>query len=325
VRNVSPDDQNVTAAEMMEAASRHRLAITFDPSETNNDPIAKGWYAERNPQPKLAVMAGCMRPLRDLLHGLTAEPMIYFGLTLEGTVCNRWSNRDFSWSSGHFLAASVREPVVLQSLHRADETIAMTGVILDRDWMDTIVAASTGLDRQSLHAFMDSHLDLKTGKATSAMQEAARRMIATAYCDGPVNALCLEAASLDFVAAMLAPITGKPEDGQRCVTSADRRRLQQLRDRLDSVAPEETVTLAGLAGEFGYSVSTLCRHFRKVYGVSIARYLAERRLHVAKKALVTGEMTISQAAYVAGYSNSASFSTAFRRAFGISPGRIQQR
>jgi AraC-like DNA-binding protein len=325
VPNVSPDDHNLTAAEMQEAASRHRLAFTFDHAEMSNGPIAKGWYAEKKPQPKLSVMAGRMQPLRDLLHGLTAEPMVYFGLTLEGTVCNRWSQRDISWSSGEFLAASVREPVALQSLHRADETITMTGVMLDRGWMDAIVAASTGSDRQFLCAFLDSHLDMKTGKATLAMQNAARRIIATAHHNGPVNALRIEAAALDFIAAMLAPFTEKFEETQKCLTSANRRRLEQLRDRLDSIAPDEHFTLAGLACEFGYSVSTICRHFRQVYGVSITRYLADCRLRKARRTLAAGEMTISQAAYLAGYSNPASFSTAFRRAFGISPGRIQRR
>lgn len=317
-----PDERYLTAAEMLEAASTYRLAITFDPSDIDDGPIAQGWYAEKKPQPKLAVMAGRMRPLRNILHGMTVSPMVYFGLTLEGTVCNQWSQRNFTWSSGDFLAASLREPVALQSLHRAEETVAMAGIIIERDWLET-VAATCGSDvGRSLSIFLDSHLDLKTGKATPAMQEIARRMMATMREEGLTGALHQEAAALDFVAAMFETITGTNETAERKLARVDRRRIARVRERLDAASSEERLTLYGIAEELGYSVSTLCRHFRQAYGVSIGRYLADHRLQIARQALIGGE-TIARAAYMAGYASPTSFSTAFKRTFGISPGQLQ--
>jgi AraC-like DNA-binding protein len=317
-----PDERYLTAAEMLEAASKHRLAITFDPSDVDDGPIAQGWYAEKKPQPKLAVMAGRMRPLRNLLHGMTASPMVYFGLTLEGTVYNQWSQKNFTWSNGDFLAASVREPVALQSLHPADETVAMAGVIIERDWLEAVAATYHGTDDQSVSAFLNSHLELKAGKATPAMLEIARRMMATMREEGLIGALHQEAAALDFVAVMFETITGTGETAERKLARIDRQRIARVRERLDAASSEERLSLYDIAEELGYSVSTLCRHFRQAYGISIGHYLADRRLQIARQALISGE-TIARAAYMAGYASPTSFSTAFKRTFGISPGQLQ--
>jgi AraC-like DNA-binding protein len=59
--------------------------------------------------------------------------------------------------------------------------------------------------------------------------------------------------------------------------------------------------------------------FKAVYGRTIADYSRELRLQRAREAIERNGASVAQAAYDAGYSNPANFSTAFKRLFGLSP------
>jgi AraC-like DNA-binding protein len=53
--------------------------------------------------------------------------------------------------------------------------------------------------------------------------------------------------------------------------------------------------------------------------------MRETRLQAARDAMDKDGLTIGQAAFLAGYSSPANFSTAFKRVFGISPSEARER
>jgi AraC-like DNA-binding protein len=69
----------------------------------------------------------------------------------------------------------------------------------------------------------------------------------------------------------------------------------------------------------GMSISTLQRIFKNCFGCTVMEFIRIRRLELARLALLDEGITVGQAACIAGYSNTANFSTAFQREFGYSP------
>lgn len=89
--------------------------------------------------------------------------------------------------------------------------------------------------------------------------------------------------------------------------------------------PARRWTIADLAQEAGMSRTAFCALFTKAAGESPIRHLARVRLSMAAGHLATSSASISQSARLAGYDNEASLSKAFKREFGIPPGRYRAR
>lgn len=84
----------------------------------------------------------------------------------------------------------------------------------------------------------------------------------------------------------------------------------------------DEMTLADIADALGMSVSTLQRAARKELGMSLQRYLRERKLQEARAKLEERSLSLQDAAELAGYAHVANFITAFRKLFGFSPNQF---
>ncbi|MEI2418033.1 AraC family transcriptional regulator [Orrella sp. JC864] len=102
----------------------------------------------------------------------------------------------------------------------------------------------------------------------------------------------------------------------------DLQRMAQLRDWLDS-GQADGLGLAEIAMHACMSVNTLQRHFRAAWGRTVVDYLRDARLERARAALERGGLSVTQAAWDAGYSSPANFATAFRRRYGLAPGQVR--
>lgn len=78
-------------------------------------------------------------------------------------------------------------------------------------------------------------------------------------------------------------------------------------------------TLVALAREVGMSRSALASRFAQLVGVPPIEYLATWRISLAKSALATSDLPMTDIAEMAGYQSVSAFSTAFKRETGLSP------
>lgn len=81
----------------------------------------------------------------------------------------------------------------------------------------------------------------------------------------------------------------------------------------------ESMTLSEIAQELSMSVSTLQRVARKEIGISLQRYLREKKLQKIKLKLDQNSISLQEASGMAGYKHLPNFITAFRKTFGHSP------
>lgn len=84
-------------------------------------------------------------------------------------------------------------------------------------------------------------------------------------------------------------------------------------------------TLEELAGLAGYSVGHLNRLCRQYYGHAAGYHLTRLRMDYAAQLLAQGVLKIRTIADRCGYENPFAFSVAFKRRFGLSPGRYREK
>jgi transcriptional regulator GlxA family with amidase domain len=115
------------------------------------------------------------------------------------------------------------------------------------------------------------------------------------------------------------------------VPPADLGRLAALRDPAVAMAvellrehPERPWTVGALAREIGLSRTLFASRFRALVGETPIRYLTKVRLRQAAGHLATTDEKMYAIARRAGYDSEASFSKAFKRAFGSAPGAYRR-
>ena len=74
-----------------------------------------------------------------------------------------------------------------------------------------------------------------------------------------------------------------------------------------------------LARDLGCHVSHLSRLFAKTMGVTLSKFLLNKRMELAKSNLDVGGLNVSQTAYSCGFEDVSHFVATFRRSFGITP------
>lgn len=99
------------------------------------------------------------------------------------------------------------------------------------------------------------------------------------------------------------------------------RRALALADHLRA-APQDRSEIADLARDVGASLRTLQRLFPRETGLSIDAWRRKARLIHAMAALSSGA-SVTTAALDCGFDGASAFITAFRRQFGVTPGRYR--
>ncbi|WP_353190012.1 AraC family transcriptional regulator [Pandoraea pnomenusa] len=101
---------------------------------------------------------------------------------------------------------------------------------------------------------------------------------------------------------------------------ATRRAVLAARDLLDTQL-QTPPSLPALAREVGINVNKLCAGFREQFGTTVHGYVRERRLATAFTLLSARRISVSEAAWQCGYTDS-HFTKVFRERFGVLPNTL---
>jgi AraC-like DNA-binding protein len=101
------------------------------------------------------------------------------------------------------------------------------------------------------------------------------------------------------------------------------RRLQRARDFAEA-SLGRAITLDDIAKIACLSPTHLLRTFRQLFGETPHRYLVRRRLEHAAELLAASDRSVTEVCLEVGYESLGSFSSLFRRRYGISPDRYRR-
>jgi AraC-like DNA-binding protein len=88
--------------------------------------------------------------------------------------------------------------------------------------------------------------------------------------------------------------------------------------------PARRWTVSALARVAGLSRAPFARRFRRALGVPPLRWLTEHRLAAARRRLVETDLALAAIAAEIGYESEFAFAKAFKRRFGVAPGRFRR-
>ncbi len=158
-------------------------------------------------------------------------------------------------------------------------------------------------------------LDIRSASVQSGMARIAKEVLSP----GLASQAMVEGTFLVLLSELCRGFSaGKADQGSSRLTS------RQMRMIAEAIEGERRApTLDELAALCGLSRRHLVRTFRNTTGRTIGEHILEMRIHRARSLLQRRDLLVKQVAFQCGFSSSAAFATAFRRATGQGPREFQ--
>lgn len=306
-----------------------RPGLTFESREDFSSldaPLFHGQFWHRELRRGLVVHASDV--FEDA--GFTAHSSQHEGLSciffLEGDVEVGIGDRSFRFRGD----GRLKEGLVLPSLRAESfrrqspgrQRIKHLVVTVSPEWLDRDGLASVD-NATTASNVLGAHLDPRSWHAGPRLAELVERILQLGGSASGLHQLLVESAAVEIVAEALASASGQDPTAARQanLSPRDRARLRRAHDFIEADIGSWP-SIEAIAREAGLSPSGLQRLFKSAHGISVLEHIRQVRLERARQALATGECTIQEAAFLAGYSNPANFATAFKRRFGQLPSQI---
>lgn len=214
-------------------------------------------------------------------------------------------------------------------LERRGAPLVKMAISTDPDWLDGAGLAieppeETHLPLPPVAARLSGHLTARHWRPDAALRDRCHDIVhaaaGSAAQDSP--SLLLMARGIEIYRRALvasAALTGPAPETRR-----QQGRLRDLEAEVARHLDDATFSPELLARACGMSLRSLQRLCREMLDCSPRDFIRARRMQAARAALEQGGASVTQAAWIAGYSSPANFSTAFKRAFGITPGHLRR-
>ncbi|MES1946070.1 AraC family transcriptional regulator [Salinisphaera sp. C84B14] len=315
----------IGAAELNRHAAH--LGRDYQTRVADDSPPLEGQFGVDALPGGLVLRHASVRNRQDMRSRLQLCPGLKLILVLAGEVDVRFGDRPLPAGAGTRYACAVHlhEPTIFERRARRNSREQSLTLTVPHDWLrQRLVTLGDG--RGSMHLLDTPHLCMQPWQPSSALCASAQVLIAadsSGDSAGPARRLRCESLALAMVAEALPALLAMPATDEP-PRPIDARRLRRMRDLVDkpSAAP---LTVDALAREAGMSRSSLQRHFNVCYGMSVQKFLRERRLQAADRALREDGVNVVTAAELAGYTSAANFATAYRRVYGIAPSERRRR
>lgn len=218
---------------------------------------------------------------------------------------------------------SLTSPARFTRIGKRDEYERTMTLTFSREWLYGNLLDSVE-DWRAIYDFTQTHLATHRWMPSRQALAIAMQTLNTEPCTSPLQRLQLETHCMSLIIEAFSSLMNAEQEKQVRVPLRIYHRIQEVRDMLESGNADQ-LSIGDIAHQVNMSESTLQRHFRQTFNMSVFEYLRRNRLQRAKVALQKDGIGIAQAAHIAGYNSPANFSTAFRRAFGITPGQLKNR
>jgi AraC-like DNA-binding protein len=227
-------------------------------------------------------------------------------------------------ATGHIWA--LVKPTRVTRRSRKGTRVRKVVITVPWDWIEEILKGLV-LPNANLARFTRSHRAHVVWRPSARAVALAEQIVNSSQGGQVLAHMSVESRAIEIVReALESIIAAAPEAGPSPPPTGPHSKAQSkaiaVRDHLRAHI-EDNPSLKSMARDLGMSIGAMQGAFKAVYGRTIADYSRELRLQRAREAMERDGISVAQAAYEAGYSNPANFSTAFKRLFGLSPRDVQ--
>lgn len=264
----------------------------------------------------------CMTALDPSVDITTSEPMLifYYQMTGKGVL-------EFHSEERHEVSENMGYLIYLThklTLNPGQENSRAIAIGINREelmnYMDSNDLFSLSLPKDS--QYIQSHILFKKMNPHHLNQ-----MLQSLYgCphSRSVSRLFLEAKILEILALELS---GYQSENHNPIPSMKWKKMDiKLLNEARSILlnrMDDPPNLNELSRLVGLNQLKLKKGFREIFGTTVYGYLRKERMLKAKQLFDEKSMNVLEAAMIVGYSNPAHFATAFRKEFGINPGKYK--
>lgn len=190
-------------------------------------------------------------------------------------------------------------------------------------WLKRLLETQDDARASVLRGFFSEHLaHFSFEPGQHILQLAQKIMNPPPVLEGELSSLYLNAHALDIMWQSCLTMVADREGRRQAPTLMSLRHYERVRDFIVANLDRE-LTIDLIAREAGSSASTVQRHFKEHFGITIFDFIRRERLEAARAALASDGIPVSHAAHLAGYNNISSFTTAFRKAYGVTPKQVR--
>ncbi|WP_249976280.1 helix-turn-helix transcriptional regulator [Vreelandella olivaria] len=269
---------------------------------------------------------------QDAERNANLDNSISLVMLLEGELDLRFGNQHLKLNAGRYGSNKVFSPTMaLVTINQVESFCRTTrqgdfsrriSLNLSHKWLEQSLCGDTIDDTSATAAQLEKHLSTRQWKASSRACELAEQMLTPPPLPPELISLYLESRALDlFLDAWSHCTRNQDSRPARGISTRNYYRMCELASWLKANTNIH-LSLEQIATEANTTTATLQRHFRQAHGLSVFEFLQHARLEKARLALQSEGISVSEASDMAGYSHTTSFSTAFKRHFGISPKQV---
>ncbi|WP_417453997.1 helix-turn-helix domain-containing protein [Kiloniella sp.] len=236
---------------------------------------------------------------------------------IEGTLGDDHYSLDANNGPKGYIWALPR-PILWTRQMRKGTKVSKVIISADFDWIKTYINQDIE-NSYRINDFLHGKLDIRDWKPSKRAISLAGKLITPQASSPIIKKLQAESNALEILAEALKSIlTTKSSSSNVHKDASQEHKARMVREYIEDNV-HKGLTLAAISTALAMSKSALQKSFKIAYGMTIMDYVRERRLVTARDAIEQDNLTISQAAFLAGYNSAANFSTAFKRVFGFSP------
>lgn len=262
----------------------------------------------------------------DLRTEVVTGPKVSVAIFLEGFVDLEIDGKRTRLGGGARPSGQIwvmSERAAYRRLSRKGTHVRKVIISVPPEWLGTALADAAS-ETQALASFLSSHGATRCWTPSKRALALAEQILSPNQDSAVIRNMSIESKAIEIVTEALSEFTGM--NASTCGETASFRalsRAQKIRAHvLENI--DQDLSLGTLAKDLGISIESMQRAFKAAYDSTVVDFVRECRLHQARKAMDQDGISVSEAAYLAGYSNPANFSTAFKKMFGLTPSQARQ-
>ena len=303
---------------MSNVSGSRRFEITT-PDLAMRDTVILGQFNNVQCHSGLSVHATDTREVHDMTMQWRMQASLTIAVILEGMLDIHLDDQPMPLGrngtpAGHVWSLS--RTTLMRRESRKGMRIRKVIISLPPDWIAPLLSQH-GLPNRNLQRLVNTHRSTANWTPSRNALSLAEQIIAPSDALPPMRKLGMESKAIEIVREALSQIIA-PDAATPAPRTRGRMRAQRIRRHLE-VHLDRNLPLNAMAQELGLSVGSMQSAFKQAYRTTIAEFCRELRLQRARTAIEQDGISISEAAYRAGYTSPASFSTAFKRLYGFSP------